>query len=75
MNSERNVRSEETLSLKTRGAQATVSDGNLPENAKEVKLEPLFKLQILEAATNNFDVSNKLGQGGFGAVYRVTLLN
>uniref|UniRef100_A0A6N2LPI2 non-specific serine/threonine protein kinase n=1 Tax=Salix viminalis TaxID=40686 RepID=A0A6N2LPI2_SALVM len=67
---ERNVRSEETLSLKTRGAQATVSDGNLPENAKEVKLEPLFKLQVLETATNNFHISNKLGQGGFGAVYR-----
>jgi hypothetical protein len=41
----------------------------------EVKLEPVFKLQILETATNNFDISMKLGQGGFGAVYRVTLLN
>ncbi|KAB5533920.1 hypothetical protein DKX38_017006 [Salix brachista] len=71
---ERKVRSKETLSLKTRGAQATVFDGNLPENVKEVKLEPLFKLQVLETATNNFDISKKLGQGGFGAVYRVTLL-
>jgi hypothetical protein len=46
----------------------------LPENVREVKLEPLFKLQILETATNNFDISKKLGQGGFGAVYRVILL-
>ncbi|KAG5234852.1 G-type lectin S-receptor serine/threonine-protein kinase [Salix suchowensis] len=53
--------------------RATVSDGNLPENAKEVKLEPLFKLQALETATNNFHISNKLGQGGFGGVYRGTL--
>ena len=75
MNSETKLRSEETLSSKTREAQATVSDGNLPENAKEVKLEPLFKLQALETATNNFHISNKLGQGGFGGVYRVTLLD
>jgi hypothetical protein len=75
LNSERKLTSEETLSFKTREAQETVFDGNLPENVREVKLEPLFKLQILETATNNFDISKKLGQGGFGAVYRVTLLN
>ena len=63
---------EETLSSE---AQETIFDGNLPENIMEVKLEPVFKLQILETATNNFDISMKLGQGGFGAVYRVTLLN
>ncbi|KAG5234849.1 G-type lectin S-receptor serine/threonine-protein kinase [Salix suchowensis] len=59
---ERKLRSEETLSHKT--------TGNFPENVNEVKLEPLFKLQVLETATNNFDISKKLGQGGFGAVYR-----
>jgi hypothetical protein len=63
--------SEETLSSE---AQETVFDGNLTENVKEVKLEPLFKLQILETATNNFDISKKLGQGGFGTVYKVILL-
>nr|XP_034902844.1 G-type lectin S-receptor-like serine/threonine-protein kinase At1g11300 [Populus alba] len=66
---ERKLISEETLSFKTREAQETVFDGNLPENVRQVKLEPLFKLQILETATNNFDISKKLGQGGFGAVY------
>jgi hypothetical protein len=74
LNSERKLISEETLSFKTREAQETVFDGNSPENVKEVKLEPLFKLQILETATDNFDISKKLGQGGFGAVYRVILL-
>ncbi|KAG6754762.1 hypothetical protein POTOM_040556 [Populus tomentosa] len=67
---ERKLMSEKILSLKTREAQETVFDGNLPENVRRVKLEPLFKLQILETATNNFDISKKLGQGGFGAVYR-----
>ncbi|KAG6755927.1 hypothetical protein POTOM_039335 [Populus tomentosa] len=67
---ERKLISEETLSFKTREAQETVFDGNSPENVRQVKLEPLFKLQILETATNNFDISKKLGQGGFGAVYR-----
>ncbi|KAJ6978905.1 G-type lectin S-receptor-like serine/threonine-protein kinase [Populus alba x Populus x berolinensis] len=66
---ERKLISEETLSFKTREAQGTVFYGNSPENVREVKLEPLFKLQILETATNNFDISKKLGQGGFGAVY------
>uniref|UniRef100_A0A6N2LLG4 non-specific serine/threonine protein kinase n=1 Tax=Salix viminalis TaxID=40686 RepID=A0A6N2LLG4_SALVM len=70
---ERKLRSEETLSFKTREAQETAFDVNLPENAKEVKLEPLFRLQVLETATNNFHISNKLGQGGFGGVYRGTL--
>jgi len=30
-----------------------------------------FKYSTLEKATNSFDEANKLGQGGFGAVYRV----
>ncbi|XP_057996814.1 cysteine-rich receptor-like protein kinase 44 isoform X2 [Hevea brasiliensis] len=29
-----------------------------------------FSLSIIEAATNNFSDGNKLGEGGFGAVYR-----
>ncbi|XP_028801028.1 uncharacterized protein LOC114756270 [Neltuma alba] len=33
----------------------------------------LFDLKQLETATNNFDIVNKLGQGGFGPVYKGTL--
>ncbi|KAJ9562759.1 hypothetical protein OSB04_007919 [Centaurea solstitialis] len=31
---------------------------------------PLFSLSTLVVATNNFSISNKLGQGGFGPVYK-----
>lgn len=30
-----------------------------------------FKYATLEKATGSFDDSNKLGQGGFGSVYKV----
>ncbi|GLT46511.1 hypothetical protein SLA2020_202580 [Shorea laevis] len=34
---------------------------------------PLFELDVISKATNNFFSSNKLGQGGFGPVYKGTL--
>jgi hypothetical protein len=39
----------------------------------EVKLQELllFDFEKLATATNNFHLSNKLGQGGFGPVYKV----
>ena len=41
---------------------------------KEVDL-PMFSFASVSAATNNFTVENKLGQGGFGPVYMVRLLS
>ncbi|KAJ9690779.1 hypothetical protein PVL29_013106 [Vitis rotundifolia] len=35
----------------------------------------LFTLRQIKAATNNFDVANKIGEGGFGSVYKGTLLD
>ena len=35
---------------------------------------PLFGFSIVEIATNNFSDENKLGEGGFGPVYKVVLL-
>ena len=32
---------------------------------------PLFDLRTIIAATDNFSIANKLGQGGFGPVYKV----
>ncbi|KAK1422756.1 hypothetical protein QVD17_18042 [Tagetes erecta] len=34
---------------------------------------PSFSLKQLKIATNNFNASNKVGEGGFGAVYKGTL--
>lgn len=33
---------------------------------------PLFHFGILSDATNNFSIDKKLGEGGFGPVYKVT---
>ncbi|XP_022139811.1 G-type lectin S-receptor-like serine/threonine-protein kinase SD1-13 isoform X2 [Momordica charantia] len=43
----------------------------------EIELEelPLYDFEELAIATNNFDLSNQLGQGGFGPVYKGKLLN
>ncbi|PSS24737.1 G-type lectin S-receptor-like serine/threonine-protein kinase [Actinidia chinensis var. chinensis] len=44
-----------------------------PKTSPEVTFEelPLFNLTTLAIATNNFHAANKLGQGGFGPVYKV----
>lgn len=35
---------------------------------------PHFEFAKIVNATNNFSIKNKLGQGGFGPVYKVCLL-
>jgi len=35
---------------------------------------PLFALKLIVQATNNFADFNKLGEGGFGAVYKVSIV-
>jgi hypothetical protein len=32
---------------------------------------PIYDLSTIANATNNFSIDNKLGQGGFGPVYKV----
>ena len=36
---------------------------------------PFFDLNTIAAATDNFSIDNKLGEGGFGSVYKVTINN
>ncbi|XP_022715707.1 probable LRR receptor-like serine/threonine-protein kinase At1g07650 isoform X2 [Durio zibethinus] len=35
----------------------------------------IFTLRQIKAATNNFDAANKIGEGGFGSVYKGVLLD
>ncbi|TYG81861.1 hypothetical protein ES288_D01G039300v1 [Gossypium darwinii] len=48
---------------------------NIGESSIGVKLQqlPLFNFEELATATNNFHPQEKLGQGGFGPVYKGTL--
>ena len=45
--------------------------GAIAVNQNKLKELPLFEYQVLAAATENFAVTNKLGEGGFGSVYKV----
>ncbi|GKV19157.1 hypothetical protein SLEP1_g29451 [Rubroshorea leprosula] len=51
--------------------------GRRTTSTTEVKLQelPLFKFEELATATKQFNLTNQLGQGGFGPVYRGTLQN
>ncbi|XP_057960578.1 G-type lectin S-receptor-like serine/threonine-protein kinase At1g11330 [Malania oleifera] len=42
-------------------------------NQAKLQELPLFDFERVATATNNFYISNKLGQGGFGLVYKGTL--
>ncbi|KAI3809957.1 hypothetical protein L1987_19562 [Smallanthus sonchifolius] len=55
--------------------QGTPEFGHDPENRSDDEdLElPLFDLSTLLKATNNFSINNKLGEGGFGPVYKGVL--
>jgi hypothetical protein len=37
----------------------------------EEQASPLFDIDIILAATNSFSIENKIGEGGFGPVYKV----
>ncbi|CAL5344742.1 unnamed protein product [Camellia sinensis] len=54
--------------------KATETGDQFDESRTNAEL-PLFDLTTIVAATNNFSFSNKLGQGGFGIVYKGQLHN
>ncbi|KAL5976136.1 hypothetical protein ACLOJK_020466, partial [Asimina triloba] len=51
------------------------SEENEFEDSTKASELPLFDLKIIAAATNNFSRENELGEGGFGPVYKGTLMN
>jgi len=47
-----------------------------PTDLKGLELKTgSFTLRQIKAATNNFDPANKIGEGGFGPVYKVFNMN
>ncbi|KAI8010272.1 G-type lectin S-receptor-like serine/threonine-protein kinase [Camellia lanceoleosa] len=47
--------------------------GYTDKTQKEDLELPLFDLTVIADSTNNFSINNKLGEGGFGPVYKGTL--
>ena len=58
------------MSMKIDNSDHAEADKVAKINKKEVKL-PLFSFASVSTATNNFSDENKLGEGGFGPVYKV----
>lgn len=53
---------------------ALTAEDHQPENEGNIRKElelPLFELSTIVMATDNFSIGNKLGEGGFGSVYKV----
>ncbi|KAH1222939.1 putative leucine-rich repeat receptor-like serine/threonine-protein kinase [Glycine max] len=49
---------------------------SLAKELKDLNLQTsLFTMHQIKVATNNFDISNKIGEGGFGPVYKGILSN
>ena len=48
-----------------------LSDGEKAKGKNKDPWLPLFSFSSVSAATDNFSIENKLGEGGFGPVYKV----
>ena len=49
-------------------------DQNIDGQNEDLEL-PFYSLATIAIATNKFSSNNKLGEGGFGPVYKVTLID
>ena len=52
----------------------SVTAGEVQSLENEVEM-PLYDFTTIEIATNHFSFSNKIGEGGFGPVYKVFFLS
>ena len=57
------------LSEKTGGNKE--ENNQIDSGAKEELELPLFQFTTIAKATNGFSINNKIGEGGFGPVYKV----
>ncbi|KAK4852420.1 hypothetical protein QYF36_023914 [Acer negundo] len=62
------------MSVETSTSELSIGDGAGKGKSKDSWF-PLFSLASVSAATDNFSAENKLGEGGFGPVYKGNLLN
>ncbi|KAM3714653.1 hypothetical protein ACB098_01G353600 [Castanea mollissima] len=62
------------MKLRKEGLDIRCQNDYNNEDWKEDMELPIFDLITISNATNNFASSNKLGEGGFGSVYKGTLL-
>ncbi|XP_057451775.1 uncharacterized protein LOC130743546 [Lotus japonicus] len=62
--------------LKKTGKSQILRWKSHPDNKEDESIDiPIFELSTIAKATNNFSTSNKLGEGGFGPVYKGTWTN
>ena len=54
--------------------QESNPSGDTNSNREENLEFRLFDMNVISAATNNFATDSKIGQGGFGPVYKVIIL-
>ncbi|OIW06133.1 hypothetical protein TanjilG_29889 [Lupinus angustifolius] len=62
------------MGMKVESSDHNEADKIEKVDKREVKL-PFFSFTSVSAATDNFSAENKLGEGGFGPVYKGKLLN
>ncbi|RHN61967.1 putative protein kinase RLK-Pelle-DLSV family [Medicago truncatula] len=55
--------------VRRRISDKSKAEDNIEKHLEDMDL-PLFNLQTISSATNNFSLNNKIGQGGFGSVYK-----
>lgn len=52
-----------------------IESGRFKENDAKAVDVPFFDMESILVATDYFSNANKLGQGGFGPVYKVTVVS
>nr|DAD20608.1 TPA_asm: hypothetical protein HUJ06_022071 [Nelumbo nucifera] len=74
---ERTKKRQHTLLLDLKARSSTNLSCKIMQTGKQVNSQelPLIDLATLQVATSNFSLENKLGEGGFGPVYKGVLPN